>query len=64
MVGALADLFATFEADKQRGGGRLVVAPTSLREALHALDAHKFHIGAAMPLQGLPENHFSMHTLP
>ncbi len=46
VVRALADLFATFEAERQRGSGRQVVAPSSLREALHSLDPRKFCIGA------------------
>ncbi len=46
MVAALAELFATFEAE-ERQGSRSVIAPTRLREALDALNSHAFQIGVA-----------------
>ena len=48
VVAALAGLFRRFEAEgngQQAPGGRAVVAPTALREALHALDAAAFSLG-------------------
>lgn len=46
MVAALADLFATFEAEEQQLSSHSVVAPTRLREALDALNSQRFQIGA------------------
>jgi hypothetical protein len=48
VVAALAGLFARFQAEgngQQAPGGRAVVAPTALREALHALDPAAFSLG-------------------
>lgn len=48
VVAALAGLFRRFEAEgngQQAPGSRAVVAPTALREALHALDAAAFRLG-------------------
>lgn len=42
VVAALADLFGQFEG---AGGARAVVAPTALREALHAHDPAAFSLG-------------------
>jgi hypothetical protein len=56
VVAALAELFATFEAQEQQGS-RNIVAPTRLREALDALNSHAFQIGAALSFKVHPISH-------
>ena len=47
MVAGLADLFGEFDAQEKQteSAARPVVAPTRLRDALHALNPHRFSIG-------------------
>ena len=47
MVAGLADLFGEFDAREKQteSAARPVVAPTRLRDALHALDPGRFSIG-------------------
>ena len=47
VVAGLADLFGEFDAQEKQteSAARPVVAPTRLRDALHALDPHRFSIG-------------------
>ena len=55
VVAGLADLFRTFDAQERQSGeqqestARQIVAPTKLRDALHALDPHRFSTGMHCP---------------
>ena len=55
VVAGLADLFGEFDAQEKQieSAGRPVVAPTRLRDALHALDPHRFSIGRSMTMPDL-----------
>ena len=52
VVAGLADLFGEFDAQEKQSesAARPVVAPTRLRDALHALDPHRFSIGRPMTM--------------
>ncbi len=60
VVAGLADLFSKFDAqerlsgEQQESAQRQIVAPTKLRDALHALDPHRFSTGMHLCMQPNP----------
>ena len=60
VVAGLADLFSKFDAqerlseEQQESAQRQIVAPTKLRDALHALDPHRFSTGMPCLLHHAP----------
>lgn len=60
MVAGLADLFSKFDAQERQAGEqqepavRQIVAPTKLRDALHALDPQRFSTGTHWSLRAVP----------
>ena len=59
VVAGLADLFSRFDAqerlsgEQQESAQRQIVAPTKLRNALHALDPQRFSTGMQSPCNAL-----------